>query len=95
MKQIKEFPSYSIDESGNIFSNKSNRQINTFIDRTHGLKKVTLFKNGKPYIRLVHRLVAEAFIPKTTGAIVAHKDNNKLNNHYSNLEWQKKKIRIS
>ena len=42
--------------------------------------------NKKKYS--VHRLVAEAFLPKEEGRdFVNHKDRNRLNNHYSNLEW--------
>lgn len=38
---------------------------------------------------LVHRLVAEAFVPKPSEAhtVVIHRDKNILNNHYTNLEW--------
>lgn len=36
----------------------------------------------------VHRLVAEAFIPNDNGLpCINHKDENKLNNEVSNLEW--------
>jgi hypothetical protein len=36
----------------------------------------------------INRLVAKAFIPNPENKpIVHHKDHNKLNNHYSNLEW--------
>lgn len=45
-------------------------------------------KNGKCNSRLVHRLVAEAFIPNPKGLpIINHKDENKVNNSVDNLEW--------
>lgn len=50
---------------------------------------VSLFgDNGKSKLHKVHRLVAEAFIPKIEGKnVINHKDCNKLNNVASNLEW--------
>lgn len=45
-------------------------------------------KNGKCNSRLVHRLVAEVFIPNPEGLpIINHKDENKVNNSVENLEW--------
>ena len=92
MKEIDDFPNYLIDENGNIFSIKSKKLISTFIDGTHNVKKVTLFKDGKEYKKLIHHLVAIAYIPKT-GTIVIHKDGNKLNNNCANLEWSKRKLK--
>lgn len=53
-----------------------------------GYHDVNLSKNGASRKRLVHRLVAEAFIPNTNGLPeINHKDENKLNNSVDNLEW--------
>ena len=37
---------------------------------------------------LIHRMVAELYVPGYfEGAHVDHIDNNRLNNHYTNLQW--------
>ena len=54
----------------------------------NGYYSVDLMKNGKRYKFRVHRLVAEAFIPNPDNLpMVNHKDEDKLNNIASNLEW--------
>ena len=53
-----------------------------------GYIKVRLNKKDKDKTARVHRLVAEAFIPNLENKdTVHHKDGNKQNNHFSNLEW--------
>lgn len=45
-------------------------------------------KDGKQQSKMVHRLLAEAFIPNPENlSDVNHKDGVKLNNDLSNLEW--------
>ena len=49
---------------------------------------VSLSKNCIKRSFAIHRLVAEHFLEKPTGATeVNHKDGNKHNNHLDNLEW--------
>lgn len=56
--------------------------------RGKGYQAVGLMKNGKQIRKSVHRLVAEAFIPNVENKDqVNHKDGNKTNNHFLNLEW--------
>lgn len=51
-------------------------------------RSVNLWHNGKTVHRLVHRLVAEAFIPNPNGyPIINHIDENPANNKVTNLEW--------
>ena len=50
--------------------------------------QVKLFKNGEQKYYLVHRLVANAFIPNPFNyPEVNHIDENKTNNCVDNLEW--------
>lgn len=49
---------------------------------------VPLRKNGKAKNKYVHRLVAEAFIDNPYNKkYINHKDYNRANNIYTNLEW--------
>lgn len=53
-----------------------------------GYIDVALHKDGKITYFLVHRLVAEAFIPNPNDyPQINHKDEDKRNNNVSNLEW--------
>lgn len=54
----------------------------------HGYRKVGLWKDNMGTNALVHRLVAEAFIPNPDNLPeVNHKDENPRNNCVENLEW--------
>ena len=56
--------------------------------QSNGYLHVDLFKDGKSKIRMIHKLVAEAFIPNPLNKLeVNHLDGNKLNCHFSNLVW--------
>ena len=66
--------------------NKHGRILKPEIRR--GYYSVDLMKNGKRYKFRVHRLVAEAFVPNPDNLPqVNHKDEDRLNNIVSNLEW--------
>lgn len=55
---------------------------------TSGYYCVGLFKDKKVKWSLVHRVVAQAFLPKDSKRLhVNHIDSNKNNNNVSNLEW--------
>ncbi len=54
----------------------------------NGYLAATLYKNKKRKSFLIHRLVANAFIPNPNNyPQVNHKDENKFNNNALNLEW--------
>lgn len=61
-----------------------------------GYYSVGLRKDGKRKRELIHRIVATAFIPNPNGLMfVNHKDEDKLNNCSSNLEWCSPKYNVN
>ena len=61
-----------------------------------GYLHVNLCKDGHPKHLLVHRLVAEAFIPNPNNLeTVNHKDEVKTNNVASNLEWMSREDNVA
>ena len=86
IKDIK--TNYFINKNGKII-NKEGKIKKTSIDK-HGYERVNICINGKSKLKLVHRLVAKNFVYNDNPSkkiIVNHKDGNKLNNNYKNLEW--------
>ena len=83
---------YQISNEGRVKSLKYNHtNEEKFLKakrNRNGYLLVGLCKDGKPKKKLVHRLVAEAFIENPNGLPqVNHKDENKMNNCVENLEW--------
>lgn len=70
----------------NQYSNKEIYKVP--IKLSNGYLRVNLCKDGKIKSYLVHRLVANAFIPNPDNLEqVNHKDENKHNNNVENLCW--------
>ena len=79
---------YKISSNGEIYSLISGKERKLKISKSNGYVLVDLYKDGIGKWYRVHRLVAEAFIPNPNNLpIVMHLDNNKQNNHYTNLKW--------
>ena len=87
-KDIPEFEGlYQVSNLGRIKNLKRNNFILSPYS-TKGYQSVKLSKNGKATTKLVHRLVAQLFVPNPNNYNeVNHKDENKANNVYENLEW--------
>ena len=74
---------YDVTENGEVI-NLHNKHKRVLQPNTKGYLRVTI--NGKNL--LVHRLVAKKYVPNPENKPqVNHIDGNKLNNHYTNLEW--------
>jgi len=64
------------------------KRIRSLKTKKVGYIATILYRSGRQKDVLVHVLVAEAFIcPKPEGMEVNHKDSNRANNHFYNLEW--------
>lgn len=86
---------YEVSNYGRVRSLRTKTRIKDKTHRilkfkhdTHGYRRVNIYKNGKAKSALVHRMVAEAFIPNPHDLPhVGHDDDCKINNHISNLYW--------
>lgn len=84
-KPIKDYEDYLVNENGQVFSKKSNRFLKP-LKQTYLTVELFNDKGSKRF--LVHRLVAQTFIPNPDNLPqVNHKDENKHNNNVGNLEW--------
>lgn len=79
--------SYFIDENGNVYSVALGRYVKKTLMNT-GYYSVSLVIDGVRKKHLLHRLLAQKFIPNPNRFTqVNHIDGNKVNNRLDNLEW--------
>lgn len=86
-KEINDYENiYQISNYGNVRNIKTNRILKSNIRGMYlaiGLWNKSEGKNVR-----IHNLVASAFVPNPENKTeINHIDGNKLNNHFSNLEW--------
>jgi len=84
---VAEFPNYEVSNTGKVRNIDTKKELTGHI-LNNGYHQVGLYSNKRPYYRMVHCLVAIAFIGnKPYGMEVNHKDGDKLNNDVANLEY--------
>lgn len=82
---IENYPNYLVSDTGDVFSKLSNKTLYKE-KNTAGYYRVRLGVPQKKFF--IHNLVAKTYCEGYfEGAVVNHKDFNKCNNHYTNLEW--------
>ena len=80
------FERYGISEEGDVYDFEKEKYLKTTLHKGYFL--VYLRKGGKEYQKLIHRLIAETYIPNPNNILfVDHIDRNKQNNSISNLRW--------
>ena len=78
---------YAITSCGKVWGYKRKKFLKPTLT-AQGRLRVGLYKDGKLTSYLIHRLVAEAYIPNHNGLPqVNHKDENPQHNWINNLEW--------
>lgn len=78
---------YIISEDSSVTNVKTGKIIKPWVNNK-GYKCIDLSKDGKRTHHLLHRLMAESFVPNPNNdPIVLHLDNNKQNLDPSNLAW--------
>ena len=86
-KEIPEFKGRYVSKDGRVYSVLKHKFLVDNIDE-HGYNRVKFRVNGQKYMKRVHVLVAEAFIPNPNNySQVHHIDEDKTNNNVDNLMW--------
>lgn len=100
-REIDGFPNYMVSNTGEIKSLNYNKTGKEKVLIPHKLSNgylgINLYDNDKKscYL-LIHRLVAQAFLPNPNGCrIINHKDENRSNNSVNNLEWCSHKYNLN
>lgn len=86
MQQFRQ-TSYKVSREGAVYRKGKTNPLKPDVS-PFGYHRVTLCVDGKTERHLLHRMVAELYLPPDQSRPhVNHKDSNPRNNHVDNLEW--------
>lgn len=90
--QVREFPGYSVSDSGRVRNDRSGRILAQVINK-ECISFVGLSRDNRQYKRAVAPLVADAFLPKLPSQRDAfdtpiNLDGDRTNNCVTNLMWR-------
>lgn len=101
MKSIEGWPEYRAGHDGKIYrvlTRGGNEQAPKIVKPwigSSGYGQIYMTRKGVRITRMVHRIVAEAWLPNPNGLPeVGHDDENKLNCRPDNLTWQTRRENI-
>lgn len=96
MRNIKGYEKeYLISPTGRVFSLKTDKFLTPHLTYLK-YKRIWLYKNGVGNRYYIHRLVAIAYIPNPDSKPeVNHKNKERSDNYYENLEWCTRKENIN
>jgi len=82
-------PSYGVTANGEVISLRTGKPLRPALRGSAGYLGVSLWEGGKGRTWFVHQIVAHVFHgPRPSRKHdCAHRDGNKLNNHWRNLRW--------
>lgn len=84
--ELPEYPGYVVYFDGRVYSKKRNKFL--IVSKNNNTYYTVRLYLGKPTHEYIHRLVGLAFVPNPLNLPeINHKDGNKANNHYTNIEW--------
>lgn len=87
-KKIEGYENYSVSDTGLVRNNATEKLISPYATKKGGYLRLGLGNNGIRKNFLVHRLVAQAFIPNPDNFdTVDHINGDRTDNRVENLQW--------